>query len=106
MMMTTETVFAITRNRAVWKCYDTIDAARERLEELAPRVELSQRLTGFDAAGQTAIVERPVVWLVEELEPGPAGRLIADRLQICPACRAVTAAAQSCECRRTPEPRA
>ena len=91
------TIFAVSRNRAVWKCHDTLEQAQTQLESLAPSVQLSQLLDGFDGAGRTAVVPSPVMWRVEEIERG-TNLFLRDLLVVCGHCRSVSEAGQSCGC--------
>lgn len=89
--------FVVSRNRAAWKAHEGIDQAAAQLKELAGSVEFQQRIAGFDAAGRSAVVDAPVAWRVEEVERG-SNRLLRDCLTICPRCRSVVVAEQSCGC--------
>lgn len=88
--------YAVSRNRAVWKCHDALDAARSQLEGLAGSVELAQLVEGFDASGRSAVVSVPVEWRVELLHGADR---VADVLAVCRMCRGVfDPSAGSCGC--------
>lgn len=62
------TLYAISKNGAVWSNYQTAGHAIDRAAVLATEGQTTARYQGFDEHNKTAVVERPIVWRVEELE--------------------------------------
>lgn len=68
-----KTVFAVSRNGAVWSNHDTLDRARAVAGEVARGTPKHEWYQGFDDQGRSAVVQRPVSVRVEELRARRGG---------------------------------